>query len=255
VSDPSVFINNMLEFGGNLAFATNLLRTMGRPGGRLIVVVGDFASRGTPRAGLAVLEEVDGGGSVPPTASGPVAAFLADFNRFLGGMADFVPPETFLHVLLIVGLATTLGFVAFFLKSAERRSDHSWVHPGGPPPRSGFEENLARYGDESSREGCGLLAGLVRDEVEGRLSRELGVDVVAALDPARAVPCLRARAGAEPAELLGRVLRLLARVPSAQRTFGAPRPMSRRQLARLHTQVEALFAALEAEGDTRRTGS
>jgi len=69
------------------------------------------------------------------------------------------------------------------------------------------------------------------------------------------VPLLRARGGGEPAELLARVLKLVERAPSAGRTFGAPRPMSRRQLARLHAHAEALVAALESLHDTHRTGS
>jgi hypothetical protein len=91
-----------------------------------------------------------------------------------------------------------------------------------------------------------MLASLLRDEVEARLGRDLGLDPVSALDPARAVPRARAAAGPEAARLLARLLPRLLRVPPTERAFGTYAPMSRRKLARLHTQVESLFAALES---------
>jgi hypothetical protein len=248
LSDPSVLINNMLELGGNLSFATNLLRYLGRPGVRLVVVTGDFGSRGVPRGGVADLGGPGGGTtSAPaPVPAGPVAAFLTDFNRFLGTLADFVPPELGLRALLVLACAAGVALYLSLVLGSRRRADDSWAHPGGVPPRSTFERNLRRYGDELSREGCGLLASLLRDEVELRMCRELDVDPVSALDPARAVPRMKARAGDEAARRLQRVLKPLARMPSAQRTYGDLVPISRRQLAGLHQQVEALFALLDA---------
>jgi hypothetical protein len=245
LSDPSVFINNMLEFGGNLAFATNVLRTLARPGDRLLVVTGEFGSRGVPRAGVAELPGTGPAEAPAPPPAGPVTAFLLAFNRFLGGLGDAAPPELGLRALQVTGGAAALALLIALIGGSRRRADDSWAHPGGAPPRSSFEQNLRRYGDERSREGCGMMASLLRDEVEARLVRELDLDPVSALDPARAVPRLEARAGREAAHLLRRVLRPLVRVPSAQRPYAAVVPMPRPKLAALHRDVESLFALLD----------
>jgi len=43
----------------------------------------------------------------------------------------------------------------------------------------------------------------------------------------------------------------LLKVPPSERAFGSYAPMSRRKLARLHAQVESLFAALESAPSAR----
>jgi hypothetical protein len=247
LSDPSVLINNMLELSGNLAFAANLLRYVAHPGDRLVVVVGEFGQRGAPLRGwplAAAATESDARG-VPPPPSGPLQSFLREFNKFLGASADFTPAEATLRALLWAATGAAVFVLLFLLAGGSVRSDGAWAH-GGQPPRAAFEEVVRRYGSGRSPVGGGMLAALLRDEVEARLCRDLGLDPVSALDPARAVPRVRARAGAEAARRLERLLPRLLRVQPTERAFGSYAPMSRRKLARLHTQVESLFAALES---------
>jgi len=100
LSDPSVLINNMLAFPGNLAFARNLLSWLGRPGGRLVVLSGEFAlwgdARPSGRERLALLE------------------LHREFNAFVGGLSAIIPSRGVLRamaVLLALGLGWTLVFV------------------------------------------------------------------------------------------------------------------------------------------------
>jgi hypothetical protein len=247
LSDPSVLINNMLELSGNLAFAANLLRYVAKPGDRVVVVTGDFGQRGTPRREWSA-PGVAGAGSVPGVAApppGPLQSFLREFNKFLGGLAELTPAEASLRAVLWASAAAALIVLLFLLAGGKVRTDGAWAH-GGRPARSAFEEVVRRYGTGRSPVGSGMLASLLRDEVETRLGRDLGLDPVSALDPARAVPRARAQAGPEAARHLERLLPRLLRVPPTERAFGTYAPMSRRKLARLHAQVESLFAALES---------
>jgi hypothetical protein len=245
LSDPSVLINNMLEVAGNLAFASNLLRYVAKPGDRLVVVTGDFGQRGAPRRGWTPPAAAAGGARPAPPPPSPLQAFLREFNQFLGTLAKTTPAEATLRALLWTAAAAALIVLLFLLAGGTVKSDGAWAH-GGRPPRSAFDEVVRRYGTGRSPVGSGMLASLLRDEVEARLCRDLGLDPVSALDPARAVPRIRAHAGAEAARRLDRLLPRLLKVPPTERAFGSYAPMSRRKLARLHAQVESLFAALDS---------
>jgi hypothetical protein len=247
LSDPSVLINNMLELSGNLAFAANLLRYVARPGDRVVVVTGHFGQRGAPRRGWAppAAAGASGAPGMPPPPPGPLQAFLREFNSFLGALANATPSEATLRALLWVAAAGALIVLLFLLAGGTVRTDGAWAH-GGRPPRSAFEEVVRRYGSGRSPVGSAMLASLLRDEVEARLCRDLGLDPVSALDPARAVPRARACLGAGAALVLARLLPQLLRVPPTERVFGTYASMSRRKLARLHAQVESLFATLES---------
>ncbi|MBI5479846.1 MAG: hypothetical protein HY906_13360, partial [Deltaproteobacteria bacterium] len=246
LSDPSVLINNMLELSGNLAFAANLLRYVAKPGDRVVVVTGEFGQRGAPLRGWVPPGAAGTGGARggPPPPPGPLQAFLREFNRFLGAFAELTPAEATLRALLWAAAGAALFVLLFLLAGGTVRTDGSWAH-GGRPPRGAFEEVVRRYGTGRSPVGSGMLASLLRDEVEARLCRDLELDPVSALDPARAVPRARAQSP-EAAHLLARLLPRLVKVPPTERAFGTYAPMSRRKLARLHAQVESLFAALES---------
>jgi hypothetical protein len=241
LSDPSVLINNMLEFAGNLAFATNLLRQLGRPGERLIVVVDQFRLRGVPRGGLVT---VAGSTAPPARLPDPLATMLLEFNGFLATFRELAPPSALLHALLVLALAAAGVIVALLVARSASRLDLSWANPSAPMPRSSFAENLARYGTDRSAVSCGMLAGMLRDELEARLCRDLALDSLTALDPRHAVPAMRERHGEEAANRLASLLQKLARIPSARVSFGGIIPVSQRRFAALHEQSEALFAAL-----------
>jgi hypothetical protein len=244
LSDPSVLINNMLDLEGNLAFATNLLRSLTKPGGRLVMVTGEFATRGFP--GHGVLPTDTGPLTVESPLVEPGTTFLHGFNQFLGELAGATPSEAMLRTVLIAACALVLLLLPVVLSRAPALDDGAWTRPGGPPPAMGFEENLRRYGNEHSRAGRGMLASLLRDEVEARLCHDLDLDCATALDPAHALARVRARIGDEEARALRRLLKLLRPIPPSDRTFGTYVGISRRRLAALHVCSERLFAALDA---------
>jgi hypothetical protein len=95
LSDPSVLINNMLAFEGNLAFARNLLAWLGRPGARLVFLCGDFA----------LLSRADAGRRRPG-----LGELRRQFNAFVAGLSP-VPPRGLLRglaILLSLGLGAAL---------------------------------------------------------------------------------------------------------------------------------------------------
>jgi hypothetical protein len=136
--DPSIFINNMLAFPGNHTFAQNLLGTLARPGGRLVVVSQEFAEQGTPRAHANHARE---------------AGSLHDFNDFLHDLASWVPEDAALRTL---ALAATLAALALLLLGwrGGGRTRPSFACPHDPG---------ARLADPK------VLLELVREDVEAEL--------------------------------------------------------------------------------------
>src|SRR5262245_4677528 len=95
LSDPSVLINAMLAFDGNLNFAMNLLEYLRPPSGRgrIVLLTGDFVLHGEPPR----LPEAN---SVNDLLVG-VGAALDDLN-------DYLPSESLLRALGVVGAALFL---------------------------------------------------------------------------------------------------------------------------------------------------
>jgi uncharacterized protein DUF4350 len=115
LSDPSVLINNMLEFPGNLAFARNLLSWLGHPGGRVVILSRSFALRGSHASGDRRLGPGD---------------LYREFNAFCAGLAAVAPSRELLRalgVLLCAGLCATLLFV---LRPPRRPPAGPFSHPG-----------------------------------------------------------------------------------------------------------------------------
>ena len=111
LSDPSLLINNMLAFEGNLAFARNLLAWLARPGGHLVVMAGDVELRGRrdrpagERPGLADLRR--------------------EFNDFCVALSAVVPPRGLL-VWLGAALCASMALVLLPVLRLPRRP------PDGP---------------------------------------------------------------------------------------------------------------------------
>ena len=94
LSDPSLLINNMLAFEGNVAFARNLLTWLGRPGGHVVVLAGEVELRG---------------GRDPAARARPSLGELRrEFNKFCAGLS-WPPPR---RLLLALGVLLCLGLVA-----------------------------------------------------------------------------------------------------------------------------------------------
>jgi len=243
LSDPSVLINTMLEFEGNLAFARNLLLYITKPGGRLIVATKGFRFRGDPLANAQSVTdspEAAQGGHTPLL---PLYAFLTAFNQFLGELAA-AKPERALLLALLVGGALAAIFAALLLTPPPRGGTPSWAI--GPEPHPIPFEIVVQRCASGSKEGYGLLAMLIREELERRLEKELGLHYPAFGHSEEPLARIEHLHGKEARRLLASLLRRLRTVPSPSVGQAAP-PLARRRLERLHRDVERFCSLLETD--------
>jgi hypothetical protein len=243
LSDPSVLINRMLEFPGNLQFAINLLRYLARDAEprRLIELTGDFALYGEPSGWL------DG---QPP---GQLARMLRDFNRWLDDRNDYLLKTRGLHAIAIIAalLVTILGLVVLPLRGRPAL-DGAWTRAArAEPGADDFERTVARYDDPARHPDYLLPAAVLRDTVDARLARLLDrPQPLHGLSADQLVSEVALRAGPAAGAATRRLHRRLTALPSRAQaaspwSVGA---LSRRDFERLHDEVDRLFALL---GDDR----
>jgi len=104
LSDPSVLINNMLAFSGNVAFARNLLAWLGRPGGRLVIMRHDMVLRG----------------GVDRRARPGLADLRREFNAFVAGLSKHPPSREVLRGLAVLGALGLGGCLVWLLRLPRR---------------------------------------------------------------------------------------------------------------------------------------
>jgi hypothetical protein len=167
VSDPSVFINRMLEYEGNLRFAINALRWLGRPGvtDTLVIVSSEFAASGEPT------DVVDDG-----SVRGRVGAMMDDFDSWLEERNDYLLTRGGL-VALSVLVAMGLAALAALAVPGRRRTDldGAWTRatPAGRPTGD-FETLVAHFDAKGKRASYLYPAAVLRDHVNHRLEHLLG---------------------------------------------------------------------------------
>lgn len=218
ISDPSIFINRMLMFRGNIQLATNLLRYLDR-GGRarhVVLLRGDVPMYGDPRP------------YIDDPRAGELGRSIADLNFWLSERRAWLLTPGAMKALA-VGLAAALLLLAVFALPVRRgpRIDGAWLRFGRPGRRDEPHAVVA----QAEHGGASLvLACVLRDE----LQRLLG-DAVGKPDPLYTVPeaqlvaeLSRAR-GAEAGAALARIYRRLRALPSRGQ---AAAPWSAAHLAR-----------------------
>ncbi|HKA91272.1 MAG TPA: DUF4350 domain-containing protein [Haliangiales bacterium] len=157
LSDPSVLINDMLAFDGNLAFALNLVHWLRPPGGtaRILVCTGDFRIHGeTPRLAEA----------------GSLNEILAAAGAALDDVNDYLPSEALLR--LLGGLGAAGGVLVLALVAARARGpqkDASFARAGG-------EARPTDWDDPATRN-FALPAVVLRETMQGRVAPELLADL------------------------------------------------------------------------------
>lgn len=162
ISDPSVLINNMLQFPGNRRFAENLLRYLATtPGSRILVLHGDFTLQGSVR------------GAATGGADRGAEEFFTAFNAFLGSMGTARLSHPALRAAGTVALAAAILVLLFVIPLRGRLYDGRWLHPAARPTRAGFvgKVQLFRGGGVNY-----LVPALVfRRELEASLVGSLGL--------------------------------------------------------------------------------
>jgi hypothetical protein len=239
LSDPSVLINRMLQFEGNLQFAINTLRYLasGGPDGRLILVVGDFSAWGQPRA------VADDG-----TLRGTIGSQVRSVNDWLGESNEYLLTEDAMKVLAILA---SLLIAALSLASLPlaRRADLSggWTRAGPLEQVDDYARLVAHYDRLGPRANYLLPATALRDAASIRLARALDAsDPLHGLRDDELYAALEARCGPEAVAALSPLLSRLRALPSRLQAASpwSSAHMSRREFERLGHDVDRLCRTL-----------
>lgn len=203
ISDPSIFINRMLMFRGNIQLATNLLRYLDR-GGRarhVVLLRGDVPMYGEPRP------------YIDDARAGELGRGIADLNFWLSERRAWLLTPGAMKALA-VGLAAALLLLALFALPVRRgpRIDGAWLRFGRPGRR---DEAQAVIGHAEQGGGGLVLACVLRDEVQRLVAAAIGrADPLYAIPEAQLVSELSRARGPAAGAALTRVYRRLRALPS-----------------------------------------
>ncbi len=242
LSDPSVLINRMLEFEGNLAFTINLLRWLERPGAppRLIIMTGDLALLGQPSRQL----------GLDPNA-GTVGGMLGDFNAWLQNLHLYYPTDSALRVIAILA-ALVLSLLALVVLPRIKRAplDGSWTRARGGGALTTPERLLADLDQAGRRTSFALPAAILRDSINTRLGLALGQpDALFALPENVLLTQVAARFGPAAAAALAALMPQLRATPSraqAASPFQAA-GFGQREFERMSADADRLYRNLGEE--------
>ena len=237
VSDPSIFINRMMRYAGNLKLAENTLRFLSPTPTRIILVAGNFASFGMPpRTGT---EDTD-----------KVADLLEDFNLWLEDKNDYLPRVDLGRVAGVV--AALLIFVLSIAALPLTRRiilDGAWAKAGGQREGlHGVEEILSHYSRGPKSANYALPATMLRDTLNVKLSAALHQgDALYALPLTELSNRLASQIDRDAGTALRRVAPLIKHLPSRSQvqapwsnTF-----VTKREFARIVADCELIRTALE----------
>lgn len=209
ISDPSIFINRMQQFKGDVQLAANLLRWLDR-GGRarhVILLRGDVPMYGDPRP---FIDDAHVGG---------VGRSIASFNFWLGEWRAWLLTPRAMKVLAAVLAALLLGLAALALPVRRGpRIDGGWLRFHRPIRRD--EPNalvLAHDGAAGSSGGAGshlVAACVLRDVAQGALADAVGKpEPLYTIGEPELVALVAKAKGAEAGVALARVYKRLRALP------------------------------------------
>jgi hypothetical protein len=235
LSDPSLLINQMLAFPGNLQFAVNALRFLDDRGRarRLVLLTGDFSLLGEPR-GLG-----DDG-----TVSGALTRLLRSANDALYEFNDYLLTEGGMRALaLVAALVVAVLLVRVLPLRQASALDGEWTRVQASGAAGGGDLLAA------CAQGTGLppapLFALLVDQLKRRLRSALPAEIGAL--PAgdrRVAEAVRARCGPGAASNLRTVLGQLDDLH--RRAAAAAPPVPPGELERLVRNTERLCQQLES---------
>lgn len=238
ISDPSIFINKMLMFRGNVQLAANLLRYLSR-GGRakhVVLLRGDVPMYGEPRP------------FIDDAKAGEVGRSIADFNFWLSERRAWLLTPGAMKALA-AALAIMLLLLALFALPVRPgpRIDGAWLRFGRPSRR---DEPHAVVAQAERGAGSNLvLACVLRDQVQLLLAEAIGKpEPLYTLPEQQLLSDLGRARGREASAALHAVYRRLRALPSRGQ---AAAPWSAGHLARrdfdtLYRDVAALCRTLGA---------
>lgn len=242
VSDPSVLINRMMQFPGNLTLAANALRWLDR-GGRarnVVLLVGDTPMYGDPKP------FIDDAGA---------SAFdreIHDLNHWLEERNDWLLTRPAMRVLGGV-LAALLVLGAALTLPAWRRqqADGRWLRVDRPPRKDDLERAVAAA--DAGSDNFVIAATVLRDLAQLALARVTGKsDPLFTVGEGELVDLVTRARGPRAGAALARVHRRLRGLPSRTQA-AAPwsgAHLARRDFERLHDDVMELHASLDSKDRT-----
>ncbi len=245
LADPSVLINRMLQFEGNLAFAINLLRYLIRSheSDRIIVLSGAITMDGLPR------NRYDDG-----TWQGSVSANVAQFDGWLDEINLWLLTGRSLRILTLLA-ALGLAALLFLAIPASRHKplDGAWTRAAAPSAGTA-SDLMKKYSAPGTRMSYLLPAAIARDNVNAAIELATGeVDPFYTLSETDLLSLLADKRGHQAAKALRALLPRMRRIP--QRAQAAahwqPRFVSLREFEELHGGAQAFFEALETTKQTR----
>jgi hypothetical protein len=237
LSDPSILINGMLAFDGNLAFAVNLINFL-RPLGadkspdppRLFLLTQGFRLTGEP---------------LDPFEDGRAHSWnelLSEVDNWLYGLNDWIAPDDVLKRMAWGGalLALVVGAVVLPMRRV-RKMDAGFAR-ARDAERGGFAEMVSHYDNSGSAVNFAYPMSILRDRVDVRLADLCrSPDPLTALPPDELLTRVQRAAGLDAAQALARVAARLRRVPPRSQPQGPVWPyVSRREFERIHEDVQDL---------------
>ncbi|HEX4416768.1 MAG TPA: DUF4350 domain-containing protein [Kofleriaceae bacterium] len=239
ISDPSIFINKMLMFRGNIQLAANLLRYLDR-GGRarhVVLLRGDVPMYGDPRP------------YIDDAKAGQLGRSIADLNFWLSERRAWLLTPPAMKVLA-AALAAALLLLAMVALPVRRgpRIDGAWLRFGRPGRR---DEPHAVIAAAEAGPGSNLVVACVlRDHVQRLLTEAVGrPDPLYALPEAQLTTELSRVRGPAAGAALGRVYRRFRALPSRGQAAApwSTGHLARREFDALYRDVAELCRTLGAE--------
>ena len=204
ISDPSILINKMLLFRGNVQLATNMLRWLdrNRRARRVVLLRGDTPLYGDPRP------------FIDDARAGELGRSIADLNLWLDKRREWLLTPAAMKVLAGT-LAIALLLLAMFALPVRRgpRIDGAWLKFGRPGRR---DEPHALVAAADANTGSNLVLGcILRDHVQVLLAGVTGkTEPLYTLSEAQLVNDVARQRGATAGIALSRVYRRLRALPS-----------------------------------------
>lgn len=205
VSDPSIFINRMLQFPGNVALTSNMLEWLDRGNRRarhIVLLRGDTPMYGEPRS------------YIHDERAGELGRSIAGLNHWLSTADSWLLTPGAMKVLA-AGLAVLLLGLALVALPVRRgpKIDGAWLRFKRPPRRD--EPHALVAGAEKIQGANLVLACILRDHVQRLLAEITGTSEPLYTVPESQLAAELARVhGPASAAALARVYRRLRALPS-----------------------------------------